>query len=258
MGVEDQKAFAAGFDLIGYETSKVLLFLGEGCVAVRQFFKRDVVNEVDGGAGQDVVELVGENATPDVFELFLGEFGKAELIGQYAQVLDGLKIEFRPAVAFLDARYGSIGAAVELQVEFAAPDGQFALLGFFVDLFEGFRGGGEFGFGQSGEAVFLALDILDHFGCGAAAAVAVAVGVKDGVAGFLGHEAAVGAKLPGRQRVAGVGRVAGSGLALVAVLGSDKVRKDLGAVDALPLEDVPGHPVGLVPADLGGNEGVNV
>ena len=203
------------------------------------------------------MELVGKNAAPDVRQFFLGEFRKSEGIGQNAHVLDGLEIEFRAPVAFLNARHGGVGAAVELQIELAAPNRQLDRSGFLMDLFERFRGGGEFRFGKGGEAVFLTGDVLDHFGCGAAAAVAVPVGVKDGVAGFLRHEAAVGAELPGGQRVAGVGGVTGSGLTFLAVLGSDEIRKYPGAVDALPLKDVPGHPVGLVPADLGSHEGVD-
>jgi hypothetical protein len=131
-----------------------------------------LIHFADGGAGQDVVELVLEHDTPLRLER-LRRSGADEM-GERGDGLGGDQRALGLAVQALDAGLGGERGAMQFEIDFAGPDRELCMR-----LFVGARkivgDVAPAGFGQDGEIAQLGF-ALDHFGRGATAAIAIADG----------------------------------------------------------------------------------
>ena len=217
-----------------------------------------LINLTDGRAGDNIVELEQQNGLPSVVQLLLGIFTLQQHIVHRGHELSELVSLLALAVVALVLGDGGVGAAVQLQVQLAAPDGQVGIV--FSqgrNMIQELAGGADPGIGQRAEAVLHTAAQFQHFGSGAAATVTVAEGVDDLVGEFFLLESIPGT---GNHRGGGVGIVGGEVLRLAAqmfFLGGEEVAEDLSTVQTPPTEHIVGHGVGLVPADLRGNETIN-
>jgi hypothetical protein len=78
--------------------------------------RRIAVDERDGRAGQNVVELIGQERLPEAFEFAVRIAGAAEAVGAGREELDVMEEELVLAIVALGQRLRRIGAAVELEV----------------------------------------------------------------------------------------------------------------------------------------------
>ena len=215
-----------------------------------------LVDLVDGRAGNDVVELVAQDGLPagDQRILIVGAAGKH---GHAAEPLALGQHELHAAVHHLVPRLRGVGATMVLQIQLAVPDGHvlIGVLKVLVHAAEEIAGAVGFDVGQTRQLIHGAAH-LEHVAVHAAAAVAVAVGQQRLAGQVLVVELAPAAQHGARADHAVVGGEAA--LVKVAHLGcGDEIGHDLAAVDAAPLEQIVGHGVVLVPADLRGHEGVD-
>ena len=213
-----------------------------------------VVDLGDGGAGENVVELVEQDDIPP--EPGVGLVGV--ILVQHAQQLQVHQQLLGAAVALLVPTHGGVGAAVVLKVELALPGFQTAVvLHARIQLVEIGPGRGLADHGDARDTLFHALGGLQHLPGGTAAAVAVAVADQDVVVDLL-----ILVALPAAHDGTGVEHaVVGGEEALLRILvdagGGNQVGQNLGAVDAPPDEGVVGDAVDLIPGQLGGHEVVD-
>ena len=213
-----------------------------------------LIDGADRGAGEDVVELVEQHDLPQVPE-FGGGVGDAGVGGEDGQGFEFAQGGFGEAVGALVLGDRGQRAAVIFEIELAHPGGE--ALGL---LEEALAQAGEErahlvvdDFGAAGDAALHAADIFQHAAGRATAAIAVAVNEEQLIERALLAEALVGA-----EHVAGdqVGAVGGVDAVVFVFLGGEEVGGHLGAIDALPVEHFVGHAVGVVPAELVGDEHV--
>ena len=220
------------------------------------FHLGDLVHVVDGGAGQDVVELVQEDGFPALVDLLSGVF-HPQVPGPVGEEFRFLPHELRFPVAFFVPGHRGVGAPVVFQVQFADPAGEFFVFAAgFKQLVEIFPGSFPADLGRAGNALGKALRVFRHGPGGSAAAVAVAAGQEDVVCEFFLLVALPGPDDRGGVQVAVIGGVVAV-LGLVGVLGGNQVSEHLAAVNALPPEGIHGQLVKLVPGDFCGHEVVD-
>ena len=208
---------------------------------------------MDAGTGQNIVELIDEDALPKAVGLVrrIGE----QPAGQHGQQLQIHHVQLRLTVGTLVPGHGSIGAAMVFEVQLAFPQGQAAVvLHPLAKLVKIGAGKGLTHPGKAGHAVFHSVGGFQHGAGRAAAAVAVAVGDQNVVVDVL-----ILVALPAADDSIGMKHaVVGGEEALLFVLPNaqrgDQMGQNLRTVDAAPAEGVVGHLVKLVPGQLGGHE----
>ena len=217
-----------------------------------------LIDLLDGGAGDDIVELVGQHHLPALMQLGLGESGAEQAVAHAAQQL-GIEVQLlATAVVLLVLGLGGIGSSVELQVELTLPYGEAGItvhlllqtgkeVACEIDL-EG---------GSAGDTLFQSAGDLQILLGGAAAAIAVSEGQKGLFGQLLLLEAVVRTGHHSRVGSAYVGGISRRNTTGGNVLSGQEIGVDLGAVDSFPQEGIVGHHVGIVPADLGGDEPIH-
>ncbi len=222
---------------------------------LRVLFLRHLVDLMDGGAGQNVMELVDQGLLPHVIQLL---HGICQLVlGQHRQQLQIHESQLRLAVGALVASHGGKGSPMVLEIQLTLPDRKppIVLHSFlqFVKI-----GSGKL-LPYRGNALHALLHTdggLQHFSGRAAAAVAVAVRDQNVVVDILvlvAHPAAhngIGMQHP----VVGGEEI---GHRLSYPQSGDQVGQNLRPVDAPPHHGIVGHLVELVPCQLRGHKVIN-
>ncbi len=200
------------------------------------------VDLADRGAGEDIVELVGQDHAPQPAH-FLGGVGPAaQRAAEGGQHLDVAQPQLAAAVVALRVCLGGVGAAVAFKVQFATPDQRILYVA--RSALEELR---RCALIDAGQAVHIAHapQAFEHFRCGSAAAIAVAE-----------EQAALPRAVVVLEVAHVVEQLAHGGHAVVRVR-RRKMRHHAAAVDALPAEGVGGDLVELVPGQLLGEEEVD-
>ena len=218
-------------------------------------FFGDFVYFVDGGTGQNIMELIDEDSMPQLvdFCLWVCDLG----LCQQAEQFQVHHVQLNLTVGTLVARHGGVCAAVILKVEFTFPCGQAAVV--LHTLSQLIKVGAckcLTHFGQSLDALFHTGGGFQHGAGRTAAAVTVTVGNQDIIVDVLLLVAVPAADQRIGMQDAVVSREEVI-LALTDPQRCDKVGQDFGAVNAAPLEGVVRHFVELVPCQLCGHEIIN-
>ncbi len=214
-----------------------------------------IVDRLDRGAGDDIMELIGEDYFPSAAEICLGEGCTEQDAIERGESLGALVEQLGPAVVALVLCDRGVGAAMVLQIELAAPRGNLPVHHALLHAAQEVANKSGSCIGDPGDALFLAFDHFDLLGGGTSAAVTVAVGDHYLVREHFLLVAIVGADHHARICGANVGTAVCGKLAQISR--GQEVGIDRCAVDALPAEGVVGHGVGVVPADLGGHEPIH-
>ena len=208
---------------------------------------------MDGGTGDDVVELVSEGDFPGLVEVFC-RIGR-EIAGLYSslagQPLSLPQLQLGFPVIFLIAGLGGVGASVVLQIKFAVPGGHMAvgccngLLEILKVIVSGSRG-----YAGKTRHCFQMTAHLQHVTVDSAASVSVSVSQKQILVDlFVMVEIPLALDRYGiDDAVIGVAAVVGDGRC------AHEMSQHLGAVHADPAEGIVRHMVVLVPADLDRHE----
>ena len=194
-----------------------------------------LVHPVDARAGQDVVELVDEEALPGRLQ----DPGRVISTHRHRPYLRLAQRLLGAAVQLLGARLRCVGAAVQLEVQLSDPCRQVA--SFSLRAGEEFRRAAEHDARRALDAA-KAMRRLDHVRLRSAAPIAPAVEVQ-------GMGRAVLVLVVGRT----LHDLSGAEIAVVGVRGRE-VGEDRRAVNALPHERVVRRLVGVVPGELLGQE----
>ena len=212
------------------------------------FLFRLLVDLVNGGAGQNIMELIQKRIFPQAVERFHG-VGELRCC-QYAQKLQVHESQLCFAVAALVARHGGVRAAVILEVELALPRGQtVAVFYALVQLVKILPREDLPHLRDAQNAFFHAFARLQHIAGRAAAAVTVAVSDENIVVDVFVLVAFPAAHNGIRVQHAVVG-----GEEVLHVLADaergDEMRQHFAAVNAAPLKCIERHFVELVPRKL--------
>ena len=201
------------------------------------------------------MELVEEDALPALVDDLLRIGFTVEQAIHFAEQLHVLIQEFTLAVVALVERVGGVGAAVELQIELTHPFGQLGIVfGAFFHAVQKVARELDLGVRHAGEALLQPAMGLNMFLHRTAAAVAVTEGDDDFVVQVLLLIAVPRALDIIRFEHRRVGGVRPGRFALAVTLRREKVREDLGGINAAPQEGVAGQHIVFVPADLGGDK----
>ena len=198
------------------------------------------------------MELLAEDDFPGLLQLAAGLLHVAATAGGRCHGgFGGTEQELHAAVGLFVIGLGGVGAPVELQVELAVPHRDIAVPGVLlhrlVELLAELVHPAHLDPRHAGDAAHPAGG-FQHIPVGAAAAVTVAhAGEKGGVQVLVVIALPHGSNLPGCGGAAAAGAVP-----------LDEVGQHRGAVQATPVEGVVGQLVLVVPAQLGGDEGVNL
>ncbi len=109
--------------------------------------------------------------------------------------------------------------------------------------------------GAAGNALFHATDVFQHFAGRSAAAIAMAIDQEQFLVEVLLPVAPPGAHHMGGLEVGTIGRADALG---IVVLRRQEIGGHRAAIDALPVEGFIGHAVGVVPAQLVGDEHIHI
>ncbi|GFI48825.1 hypothetical protein IMSAGC020_00020 [Lachnospiraceae bacterium] len=218
-----------------------------------------LVNLMDGRTGDDIVELVCQYMLPSACQLFLLRTGK---IPRQEGIHHGQP--FRPAVEKLHlpvhaliVRLACVGAPVIFQIQLPVP-GMHVLVRMLhriVESAEIFSRRRHLHVRKSRNLVKPS-SALQHIPVHAAAPVAVTKGDQQILIHLLVTVCVPHSLYRPREQIAVVSIEPGIPFS-PRLRRRDEVRQDLAAVDPLPLERIVRHTVILIPADLGGHEGVD-
>ncbi len=195
-----------------------------------------LIDHRDRGTGNDVMELQQQGVLPRPAQ----ELRIALLGNQRGNELSITQQPFAEAVMLLHKSLGGVSTAVVFQIELAISLGQQRLVQV-LQMAEEVPAGGKAESAYSFQ-ILLSEAIFDMVAGRAPAAVTNAIEVQESVA-----DIALGIALFRFQEGGGIVRE-------VIVVGGQLMRQNPGAVDAFPEEEVVGKGVGLVPAQLLGNE----
>ena len=203
---------------------------------------------MNGGAGQNIVELIQKRVFPQAVERFRG-VGELRCC-QYTQKLQVHEPQLCFAVAALVACHGGVRAAVVLKVELALPRGQtFAVFYALVQLVKILPREDLPHLRDAQNAFFHAFARLQHIAGRAAAAVTVAVSDENVVVDVF-----VLVALPAAHNGIRVQHAVVGGEEVLHVLADaergDEMCQHFAAVNAAPLECIERHFVELVPRKL--------
>ena len=203
-----------------------------------------LVDGADGGAGDDVVELVEQDQFPAFVERLLRVVGSPQ-VGQRSEELSVVVQKLALAVGPLVSRLGGVGAPVELQIQLPIPHRQprRILLQAAEEILRPPLGDAW----RAGE-ILQPSAILQHLRRGPAAPVAETEGQQHLVVVLL---LLIG--IPGTLHLPGLQRAVVGGEPMAAG-GVDEVGQHFSAIHAPPPEGVVGELVILVPRDLGSHE----
>ena len=207
------------------------------------------IHLMDGGTGNNIVELVAQHNFPGLIQRGL-LIGIPQHIAQRGNPLRLAQGKFQPAVLLFILGLRGIGSPVKLQIEFPIPNRDLlpGLIGVRMDFFEKLPGGRGLDIGQPGQSCHGAPH-LEHIAVGAASAVSKAVGNERILSDIL-----VFKLFPASQHAAGaehsiVGGKAGS-KRMTDFRSIDKIGQNFRSIDSLPAEEIVGHGIIFVPADF--------